>query len=178
MANVDILNYISDSNILRSTYDTDTNELDITDVPQNLNSVITLGQGGGSGPIELLKTIEITENVRAVNVEFTDYSDYDFICVYENFELNSTDWIYYVLNSTDYNANRYGPGGTKHEGIAVITLKNAVNNTNRTLIPYLDSYETSASYRANNVYLYTYNASNYIRAGGIVKLYGGKYADM
>lgn len=47
MAKVDILNYISDSNILRSTYDTDTNELDITDVPQNLNSVITLGQGGG-----------------------------------------------------------------------------------------------------------------------------------
>lgn len=49
MAKVDILNYISDSNILRSTYDTDTNELDITDVPQNLNSVITLGQGGGGG---------------------------------------------------------------------------------------------------------------------------------
>lgn len=48
MAKVDILNYISDSNILRSTYDTDTNELDITDVPQNLNSVITLGQGGGA----------------------------------------------------------------------------------------------------------------------------------
>lgn len=47
MAKVDILNYISDSNILRSTYDTDTNELDITDVPQNLNSVITLGQVGG-----------------------------------------------------------------------------------------------------------------------------------
>lgn len=49
MAKVDILNYISDSNILRSTYDTDTNELNITDVPQNLNSVITLGGGGGSG---------------------------------------------------------------------------------------------------------------------------------
>lgn len=49
MAKVDILNYISDDNILRSTYDTDTNELNITDVPQNLNSVITLGQGGGSG---------------------------------------------------------------------------------------------------------------------------------
>lgn len=49
MAKVDILNYISDSNILRSTYDTDTNELDITDVPQNLNSVITLGGGGGGG---------------------------------------------------------------------------------------------------------------------------------
>lgn len=49
MAKVDILNYISDSNILRSTYDTDTNELDITDVPQNLNSIITLGGGGGGG---------------------------------------------------------------------------------------------------------------------------------
>lgn len=48
MAKVDILNYISDSNILRSTYDTDTNELDITDIPQNLNSVITLGQAQGS----------------------------------------------------------------------------------------------------------------------------------
>ena len=49
MAKVDILNYISESNILRSTYDTDTNELDITDVPQNLNSVITLGQSVSSG---------------------------------------------------------------------------------------------------------------------------------
>lgn len=54
MAKVDILNYISDSNILRSTYDTDTNELDITDVPQNLNSVITLGQGGGGAEVEEL----------------------------------------------------------------------------------------------------------------------------
>lgn len=52
MAKVDILNYISDDNILRSTYDTDTNELDITDVPQNLNSVITLGQGGGGGGLQ------------------------------------------------------------------------------------------------------------------------------
>lgn len=49
MAKVDILNYISEENILRSTYDTDTNELDITDVPQNLNSVIILGSGGGGG---------------------------------------------------------------------------------------------------------------------------------
>ena len=54
MAKVDILNYISDSNILRSTYDTDTNELDITDVPQNLNSIITLGQGGGGAEVEEL----------------------------------------------------------------------------------------------------------------------------
>ena len=61
MAKVDILNYISDSNILRSTYDTDTNELDITDVPQNLNSVITLGQGGGGGSVTV-EELNVTEN--------------------------------------------------------------------------------------------------------------------
>lgn len=58
MAKVDILNYISDSNILRSTYDTDTNELDITDVPQNLNSVITLG-GGSPGNTKYEELLDI-----------------------------------------------------------------------------------------------------------------------
>ena len=104
MAKVDILNYISESNILRSTYDTDTNELDITDVPQNLNSVITLGQGGGGAeveelnvtangtytapegkayspvnvnvesPFKLLDTITVSEDVRAVNVDISSYT--------------------------------------------------------------------------------------------------------
>lgn len=59
MPRVDILNYISDSNILRSTYDTDTHELDITDVPQNLNTIVTLGSGGGG--VSLIDK-DITEN--------------------------------------------------------------------------------------------------------------------
>ena len=45
---VQFLNYLTPDHILRGKYNTGNNELDITDVPANLNSVITLGQGGGS----------------------------------------------------------------------------------------------------------------------------------
>lgn len=80
MAKVDILNYISDDNILRSTYDTDTNELDITDVPQNLNSVITLGGGGGSGEWTTDGIASGTEPNGSITLgnTVTEISDYAF----------------------------------------------------------------------------------------------------
>ena len=46
---VQFVNYLTPDHILRGKYNTGNNELDITDVPQNLNSIITLGQGGGGG---------------------------------------------------------------------------------------------------------------------------------
>ena len=48
-ATVQFLNYFTPDHILRGKYNIGNNELDITDVPANLNSVITLGQGGGGG---------------------------------------------------------------------------------------------------------------------------------
>ena len=80
MAKVDILNYISDSNILRSTYDTDTNELDITDVPQNLNSVLILGQGVVGNDMESYfnKTIEEIVLDNSVQTEIPQYMFKDY----------------------------------------------------------------------------------------------------
>lgn len=51
---VQFLNYLTPDHILRGKYNTGNNELDITDVPANLNSVITLGQGGGGGGTDIL----------------------------------------------------------------------------------------------------------------------------
>ena len=50
-ATVQFLNYLTPDHILRGKYNIGNNELDITDVPANLNSVITLGQGGGGGSL-------------------------------------------------------------------------------------------------------------------------------
>ena len=58
-ATVQFLNYLTPDHILRGKYNIGNNELDITDVPANLNSVITLGQGGGGGGTNL-KSIKIT----------------------------------------------------------------------------------------------------------------------
>lgn len=52
-ATVQFLNYLTPDHILRGKYNIGNNELDITDVPANLNSVITLGQGGGGSNIPI-----------------------------------------------------------------------------------------------------------------------------
>ena len=44
---VEFLNYITPDHIIRAKYNTGTNGMDITDVPQNLNSYIVLGGGSG-----------------------------------------------------------------------------------------------------------------------------------
>lgn len=178
MAKVDILNYISDSNILRSTYDTDTNELDITDVPQNLNSVVTLGQGGG-GPIELLNTIEVTEPVRAVVVDLTSYSSYDFIFLYEDLTLDSGDWLYYAENTSDPSGGSYSGSRGTHKGISAEIVKVAGVGTS-----YLKVSEFAKGFTVwntgsfNSLCIYCYSGSNTIKSGSVLKIYGGKYADM
>lgn len=59
---VQFLNYLTPDHILRGKYNTGNNELDITDVPANLNSVITLGQGGGGGLDNPLITLNVINN--------------------------------------------------------------------------------------------------------------------
>lgn len=59
---VQFLNYLTPDHILRGKYNTGNNELDITDVPANLNSVITLGQGGGGGEITPIVSIKVVKN--------------------------------------------------------------------------------------------------------------------
>ena len=44
---VEFLNYITPDHIIRAKYNTGNNGMDITDVPQNLNSYIVLGEGSG-----------------------------------------------------------------------------------------------------------------------------------
>lgn len=51
---VQFVNFFSPDHILKGTYNTGNNELDISDIPQNLNSVITLGQSGPSVDVEEL----------------------------------------------------------------------------------------------------------------------------
>lgn len=206
MAKVDILNYISDSNILRSTYDTDTNELDITDVPQNLNSVITLGQGGGGAEVEelnitangtytapeghayspvnvnvesafkLLNTISVDQDVRAVNIIVSDYSSYDIILIYIDAVLSASDWIYYVRNGSTPTGGTYASSSKTHH--KGICGWNISNTTENKSggVCSSNSYTTGAV--INNLYAYTYDAGKTIKAGSSIKIYGGNYADM
>ena len=68
-ATVQFLNFLTPDHIIRGKYNTGNNELDITDIPANLNSVITLGQGGGGGSLS-----NPVLNIQAVNPENSDGS--------------------------------------------------------------------------------------------------------
>lgn len=66
-ATLQFLNYLTPDHILRGKYNIGNNELDITDVPANLNSVITLGQGGGSSDFTFAE-VTFTNTKSGMNV--------------------------------------------------------------------------------------------------------------
>lgn len=78
---IDIVNYISDSHILRSRYNTGTNEITITDVPQSLTSTFTLGQGAGTDipdiKVIIGKSFSGTDMVDNANRAITDMIPFD-----------------------------------------------------------------------------------------------------
>lgn len=137
------------------------------------------GGGGGSSPIALLNTINITESVRAVNVDITPYSTYDFLVIFENLTLSASDWLCYVKNGTTESGGNYSGQAITHIGIAGMRL--ILPGSNREI--YAASGTNTLSIYNNpsdpmtNLYIYVYSASHSIVSGKI-DIYGGKYADM
>lgn len=98
-ATVQFLNYFTPDHILRGKYNIGNNELDITDVPANLNSVITLGQGGGGGDFTFTE-------VTVVNTG-AGYLDVGGLAIID------TETNYITAGSDDNKVVGAGPGATR-----------------------------------------------------------------
>lgn len=136
------------------------------------------GGGGGSSAIQLLDTITVPQNTRAVQVNLADYQSYNFLFVYlDNFTLTSSDWLYVVKNDTS--GGFYSFSKTDHSGIVALQCnKLSGQDSALTVIRGNGGSLTSGGGLFNYLYLYCYAASINIVAGSKIKIYGGNYADM
>lgn len=139
---------------------------------------VNVSGGGGSSAISLLDTITVPSDTRAVNVDLTDYQDYNFLMVYGNIELTASDWLYLVKNGSSPSGGSYSQSTTNHDGVLAVqfnvlsgctTIASGVRANN--------SLGTGAE-QMTNLYIYTYTSSKSIKAGSVIKVYGGYYADM
>lgn len=154
-------------------------------VTQDADGYIILpANGGSSGAIALLNTVEVTEQVRAVNIDISEYSSlYDFLYIFADVELTASDWIYYVINGSSPSGGTYQNSMQIHKGICFVQLHPSAGNPSSSVIAGVAGASTMSIGNQNgtpvsNVYAYTYVATKYFKAGSKFKIYGGNYADM
>lgn len=149
-----------------------------------INSLTVNVSGGGGGVITLLNTVEVTEQVRAVNVDISDYSSlYDFIFIYIDAELTASDWLYYVMDGSSPSGGTYQNSMQNHKGICFIQIHPAPGNPATTVLGGVIGGNTFTIGSRNgipvsNVYVYTYTSTKYFKVGSKFSIYGGNYADM
>ena len=134
--------------------------------------------GGGSSPITLLNTITVSEDVRGVSVDLSQYSSYDMLLVFEDITVSSSDYLYYVSNSTDPSGGTYSVSASvNHKGWCGYVFNMPPSNTTRRA-GKLNNTNFGVINSMNNLYIYTYTASKTIKTNSKIKIYGGNYADM
>ena len=132
----------------------------------------------GGGAISLLETITVPSDTRAVNIDLTDYQNYNLFFIIDDMELTSSDWMYYVKNGSSASGGTYDWQALRHNFI-IAEQANPAGEANRILSGTVSNQQFTLSNGAmTNLYVYTYNASNMIKAGSTFKIYGGNYADM
>ena len=137
-------------------------------------------KSSSNSSISLIDTIVVSENTRSVNIDLTQYSEYDILIITEDLELTESDWLYYSPNATTPTGGSYNSGSkVKHQGVAIWRF---VLGGNGGLVK---GYVSSGGYTQvntagtlDNILIYTYVATKYIKAGSTFKVYGGKYADL
>lgn len=132
------------------------------------------GGGGGSG-MPLLKSETVAANTRYVNIDLTPYLSNRFVILVINFELTSTDWLYYSIDaSTPQTSGNYGnQKALTHHTIPLLYgdlggfgTPVCVSAKDATIfIKYLNG--TPNSFMIN-----TYSASISIKAGSTYSIYG------
>lgn len=138
---------------------------------------------GGGSAFTLLNTITVSEDVRGVNVDVSAYgNDYDFFFIYIDFTLSSSDWLYFVRNGSTPSGGTYvNESRTGFKGFCSFMVNtNLFSNKKRGVVgsQSFSINSNTESYDYNNLYIYTYSSSKSIKSGSIVKIYGGKYADL
>ena len=185
---VDVTNYASaDVAVPQGITPTGTKQISITengttteDVTNYANAEITVNVagGGGSSAISLLNTITVSEDTRAVNIDLTDYQNYNLFFIIADVELTSSDWVYYVKNGSSASGGTYDEQALRHNFI-IAEQANPVGGADRILSGTVSNQQFMLNNGAmTNLYVYTYNASNMIKEGSTFKIYGGNYADM
>ena len=141
-----------------------------------INSV-TVNVSGSSSPIQLIDTISVTENVRAVNIDLTPYSSYDVVFIFEKFTLSASDYLYYVADGSTPSGGSYTSGtSVTHKGWCGYLFNMPPQNTRRAGKLQNSNMQTINS--MGSLYIYTYTATKTILAGSEVLIYGGNYADL
>lgn len=146
------------------------------------DAVATLasGYGGGSGMM-LIDTLTVTEDTRSFNIDLTQYSDYDMIVITEDAELTESDWLYYSPNATTPTGGTYSDGSKiHHQGVAIWKLLLGGSNGNCATgrIASRSFGVDGVATTVNNILIYTYVATKYIKAGSTFKVYAGKYSEL
>ena len=136
------------------------------------------GGGGGSSAISLLDTITVPANTRAVNIDLTDYQNYNFLMVYGNIELTESDWLYLAKDGSSPSGGLYSHSMTNHDGVLAVQFNMLSGCTSITSGVRSKNSLNSINGQMTNLYIYTYTSSKYIKAGSVIKVYGGNYADM
>ena len=153
------------------------------DVTNYADAEITVNvSGGGGSGIPLLDVITVTENVRAVNLDLTPYHSCDEVLIFSDVTLSETDWLYIVVNGSSPSGGQYTNASlSTHKGLfGVMGILAGQLDANKQKTGHVASTSPmlwSSGY-ANNLYIYTYNASKTILAGSKFYIYGGTYADI
>lgn len=146
----------------------------------NAEITVNVASGGGSGGVSLLEEVTIQSDTHEYNLDLTDYQNYNFFFVYLDVELTASDWLYFVKNGSSASGGSYDSSATTHQGICALQFNPIVASTSvcSGLISGNIFNFTGASTAMTNLYIYTYVATKYIKAGSKIKIYGGNYADM
>lgn len=148
------------------------------DVTNYASADVNVSGGGGSSLIELIDTIPVNTNVRAVNIDLTPYSSYDVVFIFEKFTLSGSDYLYYAADVSTPSGGSYSQSASAtHIGWCGYIFNMPPYNTTRRAGKL--SFSNMAGINSmNSLYIYTYTASKTILAGSEVQIYGGKYADL
>jgi hypothetical protein len=142
-----------------------------------IDAIQTGGGGGGSSPIQLLGTVTVPSDIRAVSIDTTPYNNYDFYFCIIDATLTASDWLYLVKDGTSSTGGVYASSSSNPNGLLFQVFKQYADGRVLTALATEATFSMSAN-APNNIYVYTYSAAKLIKAGSTFKIYGGNYADM
>ena len=138
---------------------------------------VNVSGGGGASPIQLLGTVTVPSDTRAVSIDTAPYNSYDFYFCIIDATLTASDWLYVVIDGSSPSGGTYQLSSINHHGLIFMVAKQYSNAMVCTYL-FRDINANVTNNPPNNMYIYTYVATKLIKAGSTFKIYGGNYADM
>ena len=127
--------------------------------------------GGGSGYFELLEEITVSEDIRSVNIDLSDYSDCRDLIIIEDVTLSASDWMYYVINGTSPSGGTYDNSSRTKTGVCFAWFETTTGGNYTNIKPSSNSLNMISG-KINNFFIYAYSSSNKILTGSKFQIYG------